>query len=274
MPAATYANGATVQWEPVAATVKSGATVYPSLIWRLAAPLSADFATSLRLVAADGTTWAQPPDERPLGPLFPPTAWTPGVAYPQPLSLPIPPGAPPGEYAVALVVYDPNTGQPLPFEGADAIGNALRLGTVQVERAVGAPLQAAEARFGPLLLLDATSPATVVSPGGQVPVELLWQAAEAPGEPLVVVVQLLDGEGKVIAGLEEQPLQGRYPMQEWATGEIVADRHTLAIPADAPPGEHRLIVGVYRAADGQRFTAQRGLLSRDTVWKIRDIEVR
>ena len=81
------------------------------------------------------------------------------------------------------------------------------------------------------------------------PVELLWQAAEAPGEPLVVVVQLQDAAGRVAAGLEAQPLDGRYPTQNWAAGELVRDRHTLTLPADLAPGAYRLIVGVYRAAD-------------------------
>ena len=115
------------------------------------------------------------------------------------------------------------------------------------------PMQPALATFGPLALIEATSPATTVAPGGQVPVELLWQAAEAPGEPLVVVTQLQDAAGHVVAGLEAQPLDGRYPTQNWAAGELVRDRHTLTLPADLAPGAYRLIVGVYRAADRARL---------------------
>ena len=123
-------------------------------------------------------------------------------------------------------------------------------------------MQHALATFGPLALIEATSSATTVAPGGQVPVELLWQAAKAPGEPLVVVTQLLDAAGHVVAGLEAQPLDGRYPTQSWAAGELVRDRHTLALPADLAPGAYRLIVGVYRAADRTRLKTRVGLLGK------------
>jgi hypothetical protein len=131
------------------------------------------------------------------------------------------------------------------------------------------------ARFGPLALVAAASPATVVSPGGQVPVELLWQAVEAPGEPLVVAVQLLGPGDRLIANLEEQPVRGLYPAQEWAAGELVRDRHTLGLPADVLPGEYRLIVGVYRAADRVRLTTRAGILGQQSsYWVIKRVAVR
>ena len=154
-----------------------------------------DFATSIRLIGPDGTIWAQPPDEQPSGPQLPASQWAENQAYRQTLKLPVPAGTPPGQYAVELVVYDPATGQPWPAQAGDLAltPNGLRLGEVTVVRPdPSPPMQPALATFGPLALIEATSPATTVAPGGQVPVELLWQAAEAPGEPLVVVVQLQD----------------------------------------------------------------------------------
>ena len=135
-------------------------------------------------------------------------------------------------------------------------------------------MQPALATFGPLALIEATSPATTVAPGGQVPVELLWQAAEAPGEPLVVVVQLQDAAGRVVAGLEAQPLDGRYPTQDWAAGELVRDRHTLSLPADLAPGAYRLIVGVYRAADRTRLETKNGLFDKSDHWVVTTVEVK
>ena len=106
------------------------------------------------------------------------------------------------------------------------------------------------------------------------PVDLLWQAAEAPGEPLVVVVQLLDAAGHVVAGLEAQPLDGRYPTQAWAAGELVRDRHTLSLPADLAPGAYRLIVGMYRAADRARLETRAGLLGKSDHWVVETLEVK
>ena len=177
--------------------------LYPALDWeftgqpadREASPR--DFATSIRLIGPDGTLWAQPPDERPSGPMLPASQWTEDQAYRQTLKLPVPAGTPPGQYAVELVVYDPATGQPWPAQAGDLAltPNGLRLGEVTVVRPdPSPPMQPALATFGPLALIEATSPATTVAPGGQVPVEMLWQAAEARGEPLVVVLQLQDAD--------------------------------------------------------------------------------
>ena len=111
-----------------------------------------------------------------------------------------------------MVLYDPATGRPWPVGPADQEeGAGISLGTVQIDKpAVAQSERPAVADFGPLALVEAGTPATAVSPGDRVPVDLLWQATRAPGEPLVVVIQLLDGQGQVAAGLEEQPLDGRY----------------------------------------------------------------
>jgi hypothetical protein len=184
---------------------------------------------------------------------------------------------PPGQYAVELVVYDPATGQPWPAQAGDLAltPNGLRLGEVTVVRTDPSPtMQPALATFGPLALIEATSPVTEIAPGGQVPVDLLWQAAEAPVEPLVVVVQLQDAAGRVVAGLEAQPLDGRYPTQDWAAGELVRDRHTLTLPADLAPGAYRLIVGVYRAADRTRLETKTGLFDKRDHWVVTTVEVK
>ena len=237
----------------------------------------ADFATSIRLIGPDGAIWAQPPDERPSGPQLPASQWTEDQAYRQTLKLPVPAGTPPGQYAVELVVYDPVTGQPWPAQAGDLAltPNGLRLGEVTVVRPdPSPPAQPALATFGPLALIEATSPATTIAPGGQVPIDLLWQAAEAPGEPFVVVTQLLDTAGHVVAGLEAQPLDGRYPTQNWTAGELVRDRHTLTLPADLKPGAYRLIVGLYRAADRARLEMKVGLLGKSDHWAVTTVDVK
>ncbi|MCX7668563.1 MAG: hypothetical protein N2439_00635, partial [Anaerolineae bacterium] len=276
-PTARYANGVQVQFDDTAITIASGQTLYADLTWRAAAPLSTPFGVSLRLVGADGTTWAQPTDEKPLGPRFLPPQWPVGVPLRQPIALPIPPGTPPGTYTAALLIYDPVTGVAWPPQASTGasgvVPGGLDLRTVTVTRAETTARRAL-ACFGPLALIEATSAATAISPGDAVPVELLWQATRAPGEPLVVVVQLLGAGDALIANLEEQPLKGHYPTQAWTAGELVRDRHTLRLPPDAAPGRYRLIVGVYRAADRVRFKTRNGLLGESDYWMIKHLTVR
>ncbi len=277
LPGGRYPNGMRVQFEALSATVQAGETVYGTLVWRADAPLSAPFGVSLRLMDADGMTWAQPRDERPFGPVFLPPQWPVGLPQRQPIRLPIPLGTPPGAYTAVLLVYDPVTGRPWPPQeasgGAGRVQDGLALGQITVLRRETAALPA-RARFGPLALIEATSPATVLSPGDAVPVELLWQATAPPGEPLVVVVQLLDDSDRLLANLEEQPLRGRYPTQEWTASEVVRDPHVLQLPSDVPTGTHRLIVGVYRAVDRTRLRTRIGLFGESDHWLIRRLTLR
>ncbi len=271
-------GGLELRFQPPATTVPAGRALHTSADWLPSAPLTMTLGTSLRLVAPGGAVWAKAPDERPLGPLFTSEKWGPAVARRQPLALTVPEGTVPGDYDLVLVVYDANTGQPLagqPLDGAQAADPGVVLGRVTVERPEGAPAQKpAQAEFGPLALIEAHTPVTELSPGGRIPVDLLWQARSDPAETLVVVVQALDADGVVAANIEEQPLSGRYPTAGWQPGELVRDRHTLPLPADLAPGRYRLIVGVYRAADGRRLTTRTGLLTQSPSWIIKDFDVR
>jgi len=256
-PAYRYAAGVTVQPEPLPVEVAAGQTLYAGLLWRADATPAADIAVSLRLVGPDGRTWAQPPDEKPAGPLFQTSRWPAGQVVRQPIAMPIGVGTPPGAYTLALLVYDPATGAAWPpqeyHERLVGVQNGLNLGLVNIARARSDELRPPLARFGPLALVEASSPATAVSPGDAVPVELLWQAVEPPQEPLVVVVQLLAAGDRLVANLEEEPAGGRYPTQQWAAAELVRDHHALGLPSDLSPGTYRLIVGVYRAGDRVRL---------------------
>jgi len=195
------------------------------------------------------------------------------------MDLAIPEGTPPGDYDLVLIVYDPQKGDPLEATGAAAAaGGGAVLGQVRVDRpAQATPMRAALADFGPVRLIEAQTPATAVSPGGEIPLDLLWQAdVDHRGEPLVVVAQLLDDQGNVAAGLEEEPLNGRYGAAGWQPGELVRDKHTLSVPANTPPGRYDLIVGLYKLPTRERLKTPAGFLglgSRDYI-PLEQIEVR
>jgi hypothetical protein len=205
------------------------------------------------------------------------------------VNLLVPEGTPPGTYEVQLVVYDPASGQPLPvtptnstegtgrFGETTAGGDRLVLSQIQITRPTQDPaLRRSVAEFGPLRLVEAETPATQVSPGDSVPLSLLWQASpDFRGESLVVVAQLLDREGKVVAGLEEEPLQGRYPTTNWRGRELVRDRHVLTVPQGTPAGQYELIVGLYRLPDRTRLNTEAGFLrlARHDYFPVRPIQV-
>ncbi|MEI2692876.1 MAG: hypothetical protein V9H69_25420 [Anaerolineae bacterium] len=240
--AATFDGWLTLRLAPdaVPATVEAGGTLdIAHALWtRDPAQPGAPVALSLRLVDANGQVWAAV--DEPLGGNV--LDLTTGSELVQPLRLAIPAGTAPGLYDLALVVYDPQTGRPLAAAAPSGMsGGPAVLGQVEVIRPAQPPAaRPALADFGPLHLVEAASPAALVSPGDAIPVELLWQAApDFVPEPLVVVVQLLDSAGQVAASLEAEPLAGRHPTAQWQPGELVRDRHSLPLPADLAPGTYQ-----------------------------------
>jgi uncharacterized membrane protein len=267
-------------WRPVTGAAEAGETVFGEAWWRATEPSTTLLATSLRLVAPNGETWAQPPDDNPFSPMHTSVEWQVGEVWRQGIALAIPAGTPPGPYDLVLVPYEAGSGRPLEVAGTAnaprlAAAQGVVLGSVTVERPrTPPPTRDAVARFGPLALITAESAATTLSPGDGLAVDLLWQAREAPGEPYVVVVQLLDPRGAVVAGVESQPVSGGYPTTRWTAAELVRDRHYLTLPPAIEDGEYSLILGLYRGSDSRRLTTRTGLFSHSDHWRIKDIAIR
>ncbi len=84
------------------------------------------------------------------------------------------------------------------------------------------------------------------TPGGTVDLTLYWRAESPPERNFTVFTHLLDAAETVQSNADHLPPK---PTQGWVTGEIVADPVTLTIPVDLPPGDYRIEVGLYDAAD-------------------------
>ncbi|MDH7484836.1 MAG: glycosyltransferase family 39 protein [Anaerolineae bacterium] len=263
---AAFGDLFTLYVPPCCGTLAAGQTLYTALFWQVRQPPAADYATSLRLVDAQGRVWSQPPDERPLGSLYTTSRWPAGGVERQPVRLPVPGDTPPGRYSVELVLYDPAMAEPLPAVSEDGLsvadGHRLQLGGVEItlpEEPSMRPGERPLARFDYIELLEAYSPATRLRPGDVIPVKLCWRPRPSPYvDDYLVVLQLLDAGDRIVARAAGRPVDGRYPTSLWATDYPVGDRHELTVPADAPPGRYRLVVALERASDGQRIPARRG----------------
>jgi len=81
-------------------------------------------------------------------------------------------------------------------------------------------------------------------PGGVVPVELDWLVRDRSG-PLTAFVHVVAPDGHVVAQ-HDGLLGGQYtPSSRWLPGLLLPDRHLIPLPADLPPGEYSLKVGLY-----------------------------
>ncbi|MEW5957085.1 MAG: glycosyltransferase family 39 protein [Chloroflexota bacterium] len=90
-----------------------------------------------------------------------------------------------------------------------------------------------------------TLPPDPVSPGSRLPLTLVWQAQTAPPADYAVFVQLRDRSNTILAGADHQPYQGRVPTSSWPAGAVIQETVWLALPADLPPGQYPLYVGLY-----------------------------
>jgi hypothetical protein len=100
------------------------------------------------------------------------------------------------------------------------------------------------------ILDDAIAPATEITP--TLTLTLTWQAvAPVPGD-YTVFVHLLAADGTKIAQRDSRPCDGACPTNTWQPGEIVVDRHPLALPPGASAPPYRLAVGLYLLDSGQR----------------------
>lgn len=85
-----------------------------------------------------------------------------------------------------------------------------------------------------------------VRAGNTVRLTLYWQVLAPLDKGYTVFTHLLaKTNGPVWAGHDSQPDGGYYPTTVWQPGEVILDVHPLSVPADAPPGEYRLEVGLY-----------------------------
>jgi hypothetical protein len=99
-----------------------------------------------------------------------------------------------------------------------------------------------------------------VRAGEALPLSLFWRADQPVAESYAVFMQLLDGQGGLQAQVDAVPAGGFQPTDAWQPGEVIRDNYAFMVPADLPPGEYQLIVGLYspstverlpvRAADG------------------------
>lgn len=84
-----------------------------------------------------------------------------------------------------------------------------------------------------------------VPAGEDLNVGLFWRASAPPAANYTVFVQLLDSGGQVAAQHDRWPGDGLYPTATLRTGQVITDN--LALPLDVPPGDYRLITGLYQA---------------------------
>ena len=119
--------------------------------------------------------------------------------------------------------------------------NALGVGRQSVD------LHPVSARVGDeaLLLGYSTAPARGAD---ALDVTLYWLALRDTGTNYRAFVHLLDGAGTIVAQHDEEPGGTYTPTSRWRSGEIIADRHRLALQGGRLTGAYQLKAGLYKGS--------------------------
>lgn len=103
------------------------------------------------------------------------------------------------------------------------------------------------ANFDGMVQLLGARVATPLRAGEVVPVTIGWAALQPIEASYTGFVHLVDQEGRIVAQDDHLPLRGQRPTDAWVGGEVVEDGYELRLPADLPPGDYWLEIGLYDA---------------------------
>jgi hypothetical protein len=145
-------------------------------------------------------------------------------------------------------------GSSVTLEGNPVESGEIDLSSLYWRESVVAPIRATRYRLGPDIWLVGYGLAERELAGRR-PLELTlyWRAETAPDRDYTVFVHVLDASGQTIAGWDAMPRENAFPTTTWPVRRTVDDPHTVPLPGDMPPGEYRVVVGMYYHPSGERL---------------------
>ena len=91
-----------------------------------------------------------------------------------------------------------------------------------------------------------------VSPGDRLSLSLYWQADAPTDTPYTVFTHLVGPDGQLYGQWDNPPVRGTFPTTDWKPGESVVDQYEIPVSLNAPPGDYRLLIGLYDPNTGMR----------------------
>ena len=187
----------------------------------------------------------------------PTSLWQPGTIYRDEYLVTL--DGNPGERSPLLAsIYvgfmDARTKQPLASlteDGtpSDGIVDVVQVGPTKALDVQSQHLTPFDASFGDAIQLIGDSyPDQVAQASPDLPVRLLWQAGRSPNGDYTVFVHLMDEDGRLVAGFDQPPAEGRFPTRYWQLGDRSLSDFPLALPPGLVPGRYELWTGVYLSA--------------------------
>ncbi|MEA3408109.1 MAG: glycosyltransferase family 39 protein [Chloroflexota bacterium] len=235
-------------------TPQSGEEVEITLFWRCLAEMDARYDLALRLERGGATVGFE--RVQPAGSRYPTDQWAPGEIFRYPQSLPIAADAGSGTYQVYVNFYEAGSDKPLVPE--DVLLTEL---TVEHrERLFEAPEieHPMSVTLGEgIEFLGYALERTTVKRGQTLGMTLYWRALRPMDTSYTVFTHLIDEEEIIRGQRDSIPVGGQRPTTGWAAGEVIVDAYELPVDESAAPGGHRIEVGMYDGATGERLPMTR-----------------
>ncbi len=107
-------------------------------------------------------------------------------------------------------------------------------------------------------LVEAKIAQSTLKAGQWVRFTLTWRSETTPPGDFTVFTQFIGPDGQVWGQHDNPPVGGWYPTLLWRPGEIVTDDYAVRLDPAAPPGDYRLVVGMYNPTTGERVAVTKG----------------
>jgi uncharacterized membrane protein len=261
---------------------KPGHVAPIQVLWRAQRAPDKDYILRIQLMDAQGEVISEHSGQ-PTQADYPTSRWQPGEYLLGQAQLVVPATAEAGGHTIRLALLDPKTGEAL-RSGLLPGNTHVTLGELLVSPwpletefpPISRPLRAdfgqpaAIALHGYELVHEDGRAVAGIRPGDQLALTLFWRSLSDGISPSQsVFVHLMDEVGQIVAQGDGLPVNGFRPTTSWRQGEVIVDRHLLAIPGDLAEGTYALWIGFYdpdtfqrlaAAVDGQPLANERLLL--------------
>jgi hypothetical protein len=220
------------------------------LYWQAPEAVDQEYSTSIVLVDQQGLVVGQSDKQHPG--VIPTTRWATDEYARDRHTLRLLPGTPPGEYQVQARVYlygRPQDRLNVLDESGAPVGQELTVTSLTVGRPES-PVDPEEIIAGRrvdwvagegLILAGYTIPGGPVQAGEPLFLEMIWQASAATLADQQMVIELVDGQGRVVHTINAPLVEG-LPTSAWQAGDIWRSTQAHRLPATIAGGDYGVIL--------------------------------
>jgi len=254
--------GATQDWH-----AQNGRVLRVTLFWKADEKPSADALVSVKILGTDHRVAGQL-DQHPVHDAYPTNTWRAGEIIADTYDVPVFLGAPPGNYAVSVTMYDPGSGAV--FGSRDLQTIALAPDLIAPRRDAWNIAHTSDADFGAFALAGYTlETEAAIRPGDALPLTLLWRANQSNiNNGIKARLWLEDDEGKSNAS-RDVAIGQSFPVSQWQAGQFVRETPIVRVPANVADGTYRVKLAVAR---GEQLLG--GILFRPSTADLGFVEIK